>query len=105
MIMNRIYKTFIALSALVAVSSCYKEPEFEFAQKGPDMTVTCDESALMGGKIDFTADVYDKDYPLSVINAKLYWDIDLDAVQEVELRTKTEGTYAGTFAASMDIKS
>ncbi len=96
MIMNRIYKTFIALSALVAVSSCYKEPEFEFAQKGPDMTVTCDESALMGGKIDFMADVYDKDYPLSVINAKLYWDIDLDAVQEVELRTNTEGTYAGT---------
>ena len=95
--MNRIYKTLIALSALVALSSCYKEPEFEFAQKGPDMTISCDESALMGGKIDFTADVYDSEYPLSVLNAKLYWDLELgSSVSEIELRTKTEGTYAGS---------
>jgi len=95
--MNRIYKTFIALSALVAVSSCYKEPEFEFAQKGPDMTITCDESALMGGKIDFTANLTDEQYPLSTIIAQLYWDLELgNPVSEVVVRTKSEGTYLGS---------
>jgi len=93
--MNRIYKAFIALSVLVAVSSCYKEPEFEFAKKGPDMTVNCDETALMGSKIDFTASISDKQYPLSVIKAKLYWDIDQDPVKEIQIRTKADGAYAG----------
>ena len=103
--MNRIYKTLIALSALVAATSCYKEPEFDFAQKGPDMTLTCDESALMGGKIDFVADVYDSQYPLSVINAKLYWDLELgNPVSEVEIRTKTEGTYAGSLSVPFEAK-
>ena len=95
MTMNRIYKAFIALSVLVAVSSCYKEPEFEFAKKGPDMTVNCDETALMGSKIDFTASISDKQYPLSVIKAKLYWDIDQDPVKEIQIRTKADGAYAG----------
>ena len=36
--MNRIYKTIITLAALVAAVSCYKEPEFDFAEHGPDMT-------------------------------------------------------------------
>lgn len=97
MIMNRIYKTLIALSALAVVTSCYKEPEFEFAQTGPDLTVTCDESALMGGEIDFVADIYDDSYPLSVLKVELYWDLELgEAVSEVELRAKTEGSHLGT---------
>ena len=94
--MNRIYKTIITLAALAAAVSCYKEPEFDFAEHGPDMTVSCAETALMGGNIDFTADVYDKDYPLSVLKAKLFWDLEVgDPVSEFEVRTNAEGTYAG----------
>ena len=97
--MNRIYKTIIILAALAAAVSCYKEPTFEFAEHGPDMTVTCGESALMGGNIDFTADVYDEDYPLSVLKAKFYWDVEIgEPVSEFEVRTLTEGTYAGKLA-------
>lgn len=95
--MNGIYKTIIALSALAAVTSCYKEPEFEFARRGPEMSVSCDESALMGGKIDFTADVSDSEYPLSVVKAVLYWDLEVGEIaSEVQIRTKTDGTYLGS---------
>lgn len=96
--MKRIFKTIIALATFAAALSCNKEPEFEFAQSGPDMTVQCDEAALMGGKVDFIVDVHDDKYPLSVVNAKFYWDVDEDHVSEVELRTKTEGTYAGSLS-------
>ena len=97
--MNRIFKAIMVLGTLAALSSCYKEPVFEFAQKGPDMTIDCDESALMGGKIDFTADLSDAEYPLSVLNAKLYWDLEMGLVaSETQLRTATEGTYAGSLS-------
>ena len=53
----------------------------------------------MGGKIDFMADLSDDKYPLSVINAKLYWDVETgDPVSEVEIRTESAGTYAGSLA-------
>ena len=72
---------------------------FEFAEKGPNTSITCDEAAYMGGKIDFMADLSDDKYPLSVINAKLYWDVETgDPVSEVEIRTESEGTYAGSLA-------
>ena len=101
--MNRIYKTIITLAALAAAVSCYKEPEFDFAEHGPDMTVSCAETALMGGNIDFTADVYDKDYPLSVLKAKLFWDLEVgDPVSEFEVRTNAEGTYAGKLAVPFE---
>ena len=101
--MNRIYKTIITLAALAAAVSCYKEPVFEFAEDGPDMTVSCAESALMGGNIDFTADIYDQDYPLSVLKAKLYWDLEVgDPVSEFEVRTTSEGTYAGKLAVPFE---
>ena len=96
--MNKTFKiTLLSLAAVAAFSSCYKEPVFEFAEKGPNTSIECDESALMGGKIDFVADLSDDKYPLSVINAKLYWDIETgDPVSEIEIRTKSAGTYAGT---------
>lgn len=97
MIMNNIFKlTILSFAGVLAFASCNTEPEFEFAQTGPEMTVECDQSALMGGKIDFVIDIKDNKYPLSVVNAKLYWDIDEDHASEVEIRTKTEGTYAGS---------
>ena len=101
--MNRIFKAIMVLGTLSALSSCYKEPVFEFAENGPEMTVTCDEYAFLGGKIDFTADVKDSEYPLSVINAKLYWDLELgDVVTEVQIRTTTEGTYAGSLSVPFE---
>ena len=102
--MNRIFKlAILSLSGVVAFTSCYKEPVFEFAEKGPNTTITCDESALMGGKIDFIADLSDDKYPLSVINAKLYWDVETgDPVSEIEIRTNSAGTYAGSLAVPFE---
>lgn len=98
--MNRIFKlAILSLAGTVALTSCYKEPVFEFAEKGPNTSITYDESAYMGGKIDFIADLSDDKYPLSVLNAKLYWDVETgDPVSEVEIRTESEGTYAGSLA-------
>ena len=92
--MNRIFKlAILSLAGTVAVTSCYKEPVFEFAEKGPNTSITCDEAAYMGGKIDFMADLSDDKYPLSVINAKLYLDVETgDPVSEVEIRTESAGT-------------
>ena len=102
-IMNRICKMIIALATLASAVSCYKEPVFDFAEHGPQLSVTCDEAALMGGKIDFTADVKDADYPLSVIKAKLYWDVEVgEPVSEFQVRTLTEGTYAGTLSVPFE---
>ena len=93
---NTLKITLCSLAAAVAFTSCYKEPTFEFAEKGPNTSITCDETAVMGGKIDFVADLSDDKYPLSVLNAKLYWDVETgDPVSEVEIRTKETGTYAG----------
>lgn len=93
---NTLKVTLLSLAAAAVFTSCNTEPEFEFAKTGPTMTVECAENALMGGKIDFVVDVRDDKYPLSVVNAKFYWDVEEDHVSEVEIRTKTEGTYAGS---------
>ena len=100
--MNKIFKiaTF-ALTGMLAFASCQKEFQFEFAQDGPEMTVTCESQAYLGGVIDFSVDLSDTKYPLSVLKAQLFTDLDVEGGKPVpedafEVRTKEDGTYEGT---------
>lgn len=78
--------------ALVLLAGCKEKlPEMGDAS-GLDMTVTCAESADMGGKIAFSANITDSKITLSTLNVKiLFGDT---PVAEKTIRTKTEGNYS-----------
>lgn len=100
-IMNRIIKiSTLSLFSIIVLAACQREFQFEFAQSGPDMVISCDESVNLGGKIDFTVDITDDVYPLSQLTVSLYADLDVEGSAPVPeavfvTRTKDPGTYAG----------
>lgn len=81
----------IPLLALLFAAGCKeKEPEMGDAS-ALEMTVTCEESGLMGGKIPFSATITDSKITLSTLSVKLLFG-DTPVFEKV-IRTKTEGTY------------
>ena len=81
-----------ACLGVLTMAACQQEFEYEFAENGPEMSViSCDENALMGGKIHISVELSDPDFALSTLKATLYFD--LDPVSEANVRTKEEGVY------------
>ena len=99
--MNKLFKIAILMaSGVMALASCQKEFQFEFAEKGPEMTVNCESAGYLGGSIEFSVDLSDENYPLSVLKAQLFTDLDVEGgkpepLSAFEVRTKEEGTYEG----------
>ncbi len=79
---------FIAVAALLAFAAC-KNEEVPTGE-GPEMTVVCDESALMGDLFKFKVTLQDN-VPLSTLKAELLFD--QTVVSEITKRTTTNGTY------------
>ncbi len=83
----------IGAFAVAAFSGCNDEPELITSDRGPTMEILAlGEAAQMGGKVSFEIRLTDN-IPLSTLKATLYYD--QDAVSNVTIRTKTEGTYTG----------
>jgi hypothetical protein len=79
--------------AAVAVMACQpKEPAFLTTDKGPQQTVNCDATALMGSDFRFTVDLQD---PIALSTLKVQLKFDDTVVADTTIRTKTNGTYAG----------
>lgn len=91
---NRIKTLLIFLAYGISLSSCQKEFEYKFADKGPELNVVSySETAYMGGEISFSVSISDSDFALSTLKAELYFDA--DKVSETVIRTKENGTYEG----------
>lgn len=107
--MNKLFKIAILMtSGVMALASCQKEFQFEFAEKGPEMKVNCEPAAFLGGSIEFSVDLSDEKYPLSVLKAQLFTDLDVEGgkpepVAEFEVRTKDEGTYEGNLSVPYSV--
>ena len=85
--------TYILLAGVLLMTSCReKEPELITTDKGPVQTVTCDASALMGGKFHFSVDLKDA-VALSTLKVEMLFDESV--VASTTLRTKEEGPYEG----------
>ena len=81
----------ILLAGSLAVVSCReKEPPFVTTDKGPVQTITCDASALMGDRFNFSVDLKDQ-IALSTLKVELLFDESVVASKTI--RTKEEGTY------------
>lgn len=83
----------ILLAAIPALTGCKKErPEFDYAEKGPELTVLeLDAAAYMGAGIAFSVDMSDSDYALSTLKAELLFDDTV--VSSKTIRTKQQGQY------------
>ncbi|MEE0236409.1 MAG: DUF5121 domain-containing protein [Bacteroidales bacterium] len=107
--MNKFIKIAVLIgSGVMAFASCQREFQFEFAENGPEMNVDCENQAYLGGSIEFSVNVSDKEYPLSVLKAHLFTDLDVEGgkpepVASFEVRTKEEGTYEGSLAVPYSI--
>ena len=90
--MKRILSAFFIAIAGIAALSCKKEPEMQFAENGPDMTINSyTEKVSMGSIIKFSATVSDSKFDLSTLKARLLFDE--TEVGAVTIRTKENGTY------------
>lgn len=99
--MNRTIKiAALSLAGIFAAASCQKTPELVLTDVGPEMNVNSwTESTYMGADIKFSVDVNDADFALSTLKAKLFYAE--DAVSDVTIRTKENGTYEGTIHAPL----
>ena len=76
----------ILLAGSLAVVSCReKEPPFVTTDKGPVQTITCDASALMGDRFNFSVDLKDQ-IALSTLKVELLFDESVVASKTI--RTK-----------------
>ena len=106
--MNKLFKIAILMTTAAAFASCQQEFQFEFAENGPKMTIDCEKTALLGGSIDFSVDLSDEKYPLSVLKAQLFTDLDVEGgkptpVADFEVRTKEEGKYEGNLEVPFSV--
>ncbi len=89
-----IKSTIFLMAGLLLLAAC-KDDEYKFADHGPDVAVvSISDEAYMGGLINFSVNISDRDFDLSTILAQLYFDEDV--VSDTTIRTKTEGLYEGT---------
>lgn len=97
--MKNIFKYF-ALAALVAgVAGCADDDELVTTDKGPAMTgVSYNENAIMGDSVRFEVTLEDP-IALSTLKGELYFDE--EKVSDVEIRTKSNGTYKGAVAVPL----
>lgn len=77
------------LALIVAAVSCKQEPK-QTESNGPTMTITCDETALMGDVFSFKVNLEDN-VALSTLKVQLLFDEDV--VAEKTIRTSTNGVY------------
>ncbi|MBR6346651.1 MAG: DUF5121 domain-containing protein [Bacteroidales bacterium] len=77
------------LALIVAAVSCKQEPK-QTESNGPTMTITCDETALMGDVFSFKVNLEDN-VALSTLKVQLLFDEDV--VAEKTIRTATNGVY------------
>lgn len=90
---NLKYIVFSAL-AVAGLSACQEDHDFPVTDIGPEMKiVSCDQSAYMGGKVNFSVSLKDP-VPLSTLKAELLFDEDV--VGETTIRTRENGTYDGS---------
>ncbi|MBR4809863.1 MAG: DUF5125 domain-containing protein [Bacteroidales bacterium] len=81
--------------ALAALTACQPEVrQVKFTDKGPDITVqSIDETAYMGGNIQYAVDLRDAEFPLSTLKIELLYDESV--VESQTVRTKEYGVYEG----------
>lgn len=91
---------YFALAALIAgAAACADDDELETTDAGPVMTVVSySENAIMGDSVRFEVTLEDP-IALSTLKGELYYDE--DKVSDVEIRTKTNGTYKGAVAVPL----
>ena len=90
--MKRILLALFIFIAGIATLSCNKEPEMQYADKGPEMTINSyTETVNMGSMIKFSVSVSDSEFALSTVKARLLFDE--TEVGTVTIRTKENGTY------------
>lgn len=90
--MKRILSAFFIAIAGIATLSCNKEPEMQYAENGPEMTINSyTEKVNMGSMIKFSVSVSDSEYDLSTVKARLLFDE--TEVGAATIRTKENGTY------------
>lgn len=85
-------KLLFALTAVLTLAACQNKQEQVIADHGPEQTVTCDKSALMGSIVNFSVNLKG-DISLSTLNVSLLFDETV--VADTTIRTKTQGTYEG----------
>lgn len=83
---------YILLAAGVVFACKEKEEETNNTAKGPQQTVACDASALMGDEFSFSVTLEDQ-VPLSTLKVELMFD--QTVVAETTIRTKENGVYEG----------
>jgi predicted small lipoprotein YifL len=91
-----LFKSGIALLLLAALTGCKKKfQEEEQAESGPQITVNSySQTAIMGGKVNFSVAISDSKFALSTLKAALLFDE--TPVDNITIRTKEAGTYTGT---------
>lgn len=83
-------------AGLTVFAACNnKEKEGGETGEGPDVTVTCPESALMGDDFSFSVNIEDK-VALSTLKVELLFDETV--VAESTIRTAANGVYEGTLS-------
>ncbi len=97
--MKNIFQYF-ALAALIAgAAGCGDDDELATTDVGPVMTVVShSENAIMGDSVRFEVTLEDP-IALSTLKGELYFDE--EKVSDVEIRTKTNGTYKGAVAVPL----
>lgn len=91
-----LFKSGIALLLLAALTGCKKKfQENEQTENGPQITVNSySQTAVMGGKVNFSVAISDSEFELSTLKATLLFDE--TPVDDITIRTKEAGTYTGT---------
>ena len=84
-----------AAFAIATLAACQPEVrQVKFTDKGPDVTVqSLDESAYMGGNIQYSVDLKDAEFTLSTLKVELLFD--QSVVESQTIRTKEYGVYEG----------
>lgn len=84
----------LPLLAIATMVGCKDDPELRVTDQGPQMeVVSVDAEAYFGGHIAFEVTMNDV-RPLSTLKAQLFFDEEM--VNETVIRTKENGTFAGT---------
>lgn len=97
--MKNTFKYFAIAALIAGAAGCGDDDELATTDVGPVMTVVSrSENAVMGDSVRFEVTLEDP-VALSTLKGELYFDE--EKVSDVEIRTKTNGTYKGAVAVPL----